>query len=247
MELNDRKPEVNIYNIDKYTYPNIFNIIEQKNIIVYFMILLIILFIQKSTNNFGYVFISICLSFIYIYYNQKISYTNYQFKKKQLDSYVNELNIDPNSLLARDKGLVNILYEARFIKSKSDKQFAKLIDLLENFFITFETLKQNVNNIFLKPTDMIKPFKLNKIQQSILLNDLRDHLERILKHVQTVIYTLPDDKRYLDSYYNFSQLLKNNLSKYYNFIMTKYKFIDHTSQYQVIRTSEDKYGFIDEI
>ena len=94
---------------------------------------------------------------------------------------------------------------------------------------------------------MIKPFKLNKIQQSLLINDLRDQLERILIHVQTIIHVLPSDLRYLDSYYDFSQLLKHNLSRYYNFIMGKYNFIDHTSQYQVLRKTENKYGYLDEI
>ena len=176
LNMEREKAKVNIYNLDSYTSPNIFNIIEKKNIIVYFIILIIILFIQKTTNNFSYVFISICLMCVYVYYTQKISYTNHQYNKQQIIKNTSELNIDPTSLLARDQTLINILYGARFIKSKSQKQFAKLIDLLENFMITFETLKRDVNNIFLKPSDMIKPFKLNKIQQSLLINDLRDQL-----------------------------------------------------------------------
>ena len=236
---------INIYNLNEYSKPNIFNIISNKHIIIYFIIGLVVLYIAINTHKFSYVFISVCLLGIIIYYTQKISYAKFNNRITLKNRYISELNINPESLFNRDNYLVNLLYSARFIKAKSPNDFAKLVLLIEDFLVTFETLKQNKNNIFLKSTDMIKPFELNKIQHSILINDIRDQLERVLKHIQIMIHGLPNEYRYLNSYYNFNQLIRSHLSKYYNRIMSDYNYIDHTSQYHLIRSSENKYDFID--
>lgn len=230
---------INIYNL------NGLEKISNKNIIIYFIIGLIILYIAQSTNNFSYVFIAICLMSIFIYYSQKISFENNKYNIELKNKYMTEMNIDPLSLLARDEYLINLIYSVRFIKYNGYLLYKNLIVYLEDFFITYETLKQNVNNIFLNKTDMIKPFKLNKIQQSLLLNDLRDQLERILKQIESIIYLLPNQQEYINSLYNFSQLIRSHLSRYYNRIMSDYNFFDHTSQYQLIRSSENKYDFLD--
>ena len=230
---------INIYNL------NGLEKISNKNIIIYFIIGLIILYIAQSTNNFSYVFIAICLMSIFIYYSQKISFENNKYNIELKNKYMTEMNIDPLSLLARDEYLINLIYSVRFIKYNGYLLYKNLIVYLEDFFITYETLKQNINNIFLSKTDMIKPFKLNKIQQSILINDLRDQLERILKQIESIIYVLPNQQEYINSLYNFSQLIRSHLSRYYNRIMSDYNYIDHTSQYQLIRSSENKYDFLD--
>ena len=158
---------------------------------------------------------------------------------------MNELEISPHSLLSRDDYLLKLLYSAIFIKLKTPEDYTQLIKYIEDFLVTYETLKQNINNIFLKPTDLIQQLKLSPIQQSILINDVRDQLERILKHIQHIIYKIPSNTRYLDAYYQFFQLIRSHLSRYYNRILSDLKYSDHTSNYQLLRTSEDKYGWLD--
>jgi hypothetical protein len=182
---------------------------------------------------------------IFIYYSQSISHAKYVFKKNKKSENLQELEIDKNSLLSRDDELIELFYSAMFIKVKSPEDYKKLISYIEDFLVTYETLKQNKNNIFLKPTDMIKSFKLSPIQQTILINDIRDQLERILKHSQSIIHKIPSNTRYLDSFYQFNQLIRSHLSRYYNRILSDLNFTDHTSQYQLLRTSEDKYGWLD--
>ena len=86
--------------------------------------------------------------------------------------------------------------------------------------------------------------RLNNSYQQILLNDIRDQLERILLHINTFIHILPNDQEYLNIYYNFFQLIRSHLSMYYNKIISQYGLSDHTHLYQIIRSSENKYGFI---
>ena len=92
---------------------------------------------------------------------------------------------------------------------------------------------------------MLKPFTLRTNHHAILINDLRDQLEMILKQIQTIIYILPQNVIYLNRFYQFNQLIKSHLSRYYNKILFKYNYNDHTSQYLLNRTSEDKYYFLD--
>lgn len=91
---------------------------------------------------------------------------------------------------------------------------------------------------------MIRPFKLKANHHTILINDLRDQIELILKNIQPVIYVLPQDLIYLEAFYQFNQILRSHLSRYYNRILSDHKYNDHTSQYLLIRSSEDKYGFL---
>jgi len=69
--------KIDIFNLHKYGQTSIFNIISNYQIIIYFILLIILLFMTKSVNNFSYVFIAFCLISIYIYYLQSISYANY--------------------------------------------------------------------------------------------------------------------------------------------------------------------------
>jgi hypothetical protein len=160
-------------------------------------------------------------------------------------TYLEELNINPKYFIKQDNYIMELLYKAIFIKYKAPTFYDKMILNIEDFLVTYETLKQNKTNIFLNPKQMIKPAELSKDKQQILINDLRDQLERILKQIETIIYVIPNEHTFLDSYYYFYQLLRNHLSKYYNEMMDKYNINDHTSQYQVLRTGEDKYDFID--
>lgn len=214
-------------------------------LIIYFILLVLLLYIVKRTNNFSYVFIASCLIATYIYLTQKKYNIDEKIKIDKRISDLKELNINENLLLARDKYLVNLLYSARFIKFKEPNAFIKLINYIEDFIVTFETLKQNINNIFLKPDDLIRPLQLNKLQKSILINDLRDQLERIMQHIETFIHVIPNEIRYLNGYYEFSQLIKFHLTKYYQKILIDNNINDHTSQYQLLRSSENKYGFLD--
>ena len=235
---------INIYNLDKYSQPNIYNKIDNNNIVIYSLLSLIILILSYKTNKFSYVFIGICILAITSFYLQKISYSNYHYNLKETEKYIKELNINPELLLTRDKYLIQLLYSMRFLKLTVPKYFKNLILYIEDFIVTFETLKQNVDNIYLKETDLIKKISLNKIQRSIFINDLRDKLERILKYIQTFIHILPNSTNYLDAYYEFNQLLRSHLSRYYNRILADSNFDNHTSNYLLIRSSEDKYDFI---
>jgi len=237
--------KINIYNLKQHIPNSIFSKIGNKQIIIYFIMGIIVLFIAKTTQQFSYVFISICLMSVFIYYSQSISHAKYVFKNNKKTEYLRELELDPQSLLSRDDYLVELFYSAFFIKKMSPDDYKKCIQYIEDFLVTYETLKQNKNNIFLKPTDMIQPFKLSSIQKTILINDIRDQLERILKHIQTIIYKIPSNTRYLDSFYQFNQLMRSHLSRYYNRILSDLNYIDHTSQYQLLRSSEDKYGWLD--
>jgi hypothetical protein len=243
--MEEQTNKINIYNLKKHIPNSIFSKIDNKQMIIYFIIGLFVLFIAKTTGQFSYVFISICLFAIFIYYSQSISHAKYIFKNNKKKEYLNELEISPYSLLSRDDYLVELFYSAIFIKLKTPEDYTKMILYIEDFLVTYETLKQNINNIFLKPTDLIKPFKLSPIQQSILINDIRDQLERTLKHIQNIIHKIPSNTIYLDAYYQFSQLIRSHLSRYYNRILSDLKYTDHTSQYQLLRTSEDKYGWLD--
>jgi len=239
--------EINIFNLYEFRKNDIFARIDNKNLFIYFCIGLIILYIAVYYKKFSYVFISICLFISFIYYSQSISHANYKYGETKKNNFLNKLNIEPNLLITKDDYLIELLSNAYFIKMKSPEDFKKLISLIEDFFIIYESLKQNKNNIFLSKNELIKPVDLNPIQHSILINDIRDQLERILKHIQTIIHKIPHDSNYLDAYYMFNQLIRAHLSRYYNRILSDYKYSDHTSQYQLIRISEDKYGFIDEI
>ena len=196
--------------------------------------------------NYNYIFKLITLIvFCCIYY----LYNRYQSKNilSANIQYLQKLNINNQLLISKDKFIIKLLNDAIFIKYKAPEAFSKLILYIEDFLVTFETLKQNITNIYLDPNQMIQPNKLSNSHQQILINDLRDQLERIMKHIETIIYVIPNDSVYLDNYYNFYQLLRNQLSRYYNRILSMYKINDHTSQYQILRLAENKYDFIDNI
>ena len=177
---------------------------------------------------------------IYIYFKQTNNIID--DKNKQ---YLNELNINTNLLISKDKSIIELLYKSIFIRYKAPLFYAKIILYIEDFLVTFETLRQNITNIYLNPTQLIQPNKLSKSQQQILINDLRDQLERVMKYIESIIHVIPNEKIYLDSYYQFYQSIRIQLSRYYNKIFDMYKINDHTSQYQLLRTSENKYDFID--
>jgi len=196
-----------------------------------------------NINQLIQICILLLLFGIYIYADNKSNNNKLLLKKE----YLKELNINPNLLICRDEFIIELLYNAIFIKYKAPTFYTKMILYIEDFIVSFETLKQNITNIYLNPKQMIQPSKLTNSQQHILLNDLRDQLERVMKHIQTIIHVIPNENIYLDSYYKFYQLIRNQLSRYYNRILSMYKINDHTSQYQLLRTSENKYDFIDNI
>jgi hypothetical protein len=230
MSLNTNP--VNIFNINNFLPNNIFGIIHNKYLVIYFICVLVILFTAKNTNNFSYVFISICIFVIYIYYTQLITHTNITYNQNIENNYLLDLGIDLNTFISKDKYLIKLLHQNMYIKNKNIKIFNNLLLYIEDFLITFETLKSN--NVL-----------LNNTYQQILLNDIRDKLERILSHINTFIYILPNDSGYLNNYYNFSQLIRSHLSIYYNKIINQYGVSDHTNLYQTTRSLENKYGFID--
>lgn len=241
---NNLDENITIFNLYRYDKTNILSYISNKQIIIYGILLIVILFIIKYTNNFSYVFLSICLICTYIYYSQKIVTLNIQKKNNEKKTFLEHLNINSNSLIAKDGELLRILYDGKFIKNKAPDQYKKTIAQIEYFLVIYETLKQNINNIYLTEKDMIRPFKLKSNHHTILINDLRDQIELILKNIQPVIYILPQDLIYLEAFYQFNQILRSHLSRYYNRILSDYKYNDHTSQYILIRSSEDKYGFL---
>lgn len=185
----------------------------------------------------------IILCCIYLLYDRYISNN----KSITLEANLKKLGISNHLLIARDEYLIKLLNDAIFLRYKSPDAFAKMILYIEDFIVLFETLKQNITNIYLNPNQMIQPDKISQSQRLILLNDLRDQLERVMKHIESTIHVIPNESIYIDSYYNFYQLIRNQLSRYYNRILSMYKINDHTSQYQLLRTSENKYDFIDNI
>jgi hypothetical protein len=236
--------KANIFNLYNYKPTNIFSKFSNKQIIIYFILGLLTLYVATYSKNVSYIIIIICLICIYIYYSQTISNINSQLIDEKNKNQIKYLEITDFHLISRDYDLINILYEARFIKERSPDMYTKLIEYIEQFLMIFESLKRNINNIYLKPSNMIKPLSLTTIQKTILINDLRDQLEKILKHIQKIIHNIPHYTHYLDSYYKFSQYIRSHLSRYYNRILSDNNINDHTSQYQLIRSSENKYDFI---
>ena len=155
------------------------------------------------------------------------------------------INIPNNNYHNNDTKITDILNKAIFIKSYDKLAYDKLIEIIDNFLIIYTSLEKNISNIFLNENQYIQPTPLTKSQQQILINDLRDTIERIFKHLDTLIYIIPNDLIYLDAYYKFYQELRIILSTYYNNILIKYNINDHTSQYILNRTSQSKYDFID--
>jgi hypothetical protein len=245
--------DINLHNIHKYENYiftdninlSIFSKISNNQLLVYFILLIVLLLIAKYSNNFNYVFICFILISIFIYYSQKISTANYIKNTKETTKYLLALGIDKFSLIAKENEILKILYDAKFIKEYANIRYKNMINRVENFLVIYETLDKNINNIYLQKNDMVKPFTLRSNHHAILINDLRDQLEMILKDIQTVIYVLPQDLIYLEAFYQFSQIMKSHLSRYYNKILFKYNYNDHTSQYLLNRTSENKYYFLD--
>lgn len=230
------------YDLHKYINPNLFNLIDNYQIIVYFIIILTVLYIAKNTKNTSYTIISLFLFILLLYNDHKKYYSKHLDKTKQKIE-LTKIGISENSLINDNPDLIKILYNADFIRNKSNKYYSNLINMIEYYLTIYETLKKNVNNINLIKGTMIKPFKLNKSHHTILINDLRDQLEAILQFNDTFIHILPNEDRYLEAYYQFKQLIKLYLSRYYNEILTIYNYIDHSSNYELYR-SQAKYGFL---
>ena len=230
------------YDLHKYINPNLFNLIDNYQLIIYFTIILTILYIAKNTKNTSYTIISIFLFILLLYNDHKNYYSKHLNRTKQRIELI-KIGISENSLINGNSELIKILYDADFIRNKSSKYYSNLINMIEYYLTIYETLKQNVNNIKLTKDSMIKTFKLNKSHHLILINDLRDQLDAILQFNDTFIHILPNEDEYLKAYYQFKQLIKLYLSRYYNEILTIYNYIDHTSNYQQYST-QTKYGFL---
>jgi hypothetical protein len=141
---------------------------------------------------------------------------------------IEEIKIEEKQLIANDAKLLEILHNIKSINPYITNFYDKLNELLEDFYATHKTLLLNVNNIYIKPNELVKPFKLNIVHRNILKNDLRDQLERILKHIEEMIYVIPSQEMYLNAYYNFNKLINEHLSKMYSQINT-------IPQYQIYR------------
>lgn len=218
-----------------------------KQLIIYFVSCLIIIYIAtvaKASNNFSYVYIASLILIVYIAYQQIIKKERTESKVNIRIDKINLLGLDKSSLITRDDNLIDILYDGKFIRQKSNKIYNDLLNYIETFLIIYESLKRNKNDIFLNPNDMVKPLKLTKVHKNILINDLRDQLERIMKHIGSFVHIMPHETNYLDGYYKFCQLLRSHLSRYYNRILSDNNFEDYTSQYLLNRSSENKYDFI---
>lgn len=232
------------HDLYKYINPDLFNLIGNYQMIIYFIITLTILYIAKNTKNTSYTIISIFLFMILLYNDHKKLFSKHLNKTKQNLELI-KIGIPEDSLIKNNSELTKLLYDADYIRFKSNQYYNDLINMIEYYLTIYETLKQNVNNIKLTKDSMIKPFKLNKSHHSILINDLRDQLEKILQHINNFVHILPNEDRYLNIYYRFKQLIKLYLSRYYNEILTIYNYIDHTSNYELNRTLNDnKYGFL---
>lgn len=172
------------------------------------------------------IFIVVFLIFLIIKYNPL----------KMNNNYLEELEIGKKQLIAGDDKLIEILYNIRGINLYINKFYNKLYELLEDFYVTHRTLLLNVNNIYLKPNEFVKPFKLNIVHRNMLKNDLRDQLERILKHIEEMIHTIPSQQLYLNAFSNFNKLINEHLSKMYS-------QIDKIPEYQINRKNEN-YDFL---
>lgn len=174
-----------------------------------------------------FIFIVIIITLLLIKYNffKEISNSN-------INNYIEKLGIDNRPLISEDVKLLEILYNIRGINPYITKYYNKLYDLLEDFYAMQKTLLLNVNNIYLKPNELVKPFKLNVVHRDILKNDLRDQLERILKHMEEIIYIIPSQQMYLDAFSNFNKLINEHLSKMY------IKVVD-LPQYQIMRNDKN--------
>jgi hypothetical protein len=228
---------INKKDMDTYYLPNNTFAKNTKNFLNYYFIvfcfILIIIFYNDTIINDKLstpfkIILGMCFIIIYASYPQIINYiyNNHSTKYKQQT----KSNIQPDIYLSK------LLNQHEKISKKAPKEFNKLRELIKDFLLTHHILLSNNR----KNT-------LTKTQLKISINDLRDQLERILKYSQTLIHLMPHDKTYLDEFFIFNQLLKQCLSNYYNEIISIYGINDHTHQYELLRSSENKYGYVDMI
>jgi hypothetical protein len=219
-----------------------FNKFTKTNIIIYSIILVLILFLIKNNVNIAYIIISLFIFSFYIYHNQTISYENLLSDRKTKNKYIDYIGTTNESFLSKDLKLLEILYSARYLKLEAPIHYNELLILMDDFFVTYTTLKKNVNNIYIQKDNIIQPIKLNPATQTILINDLRDQLERILKHMDMFILQISANTRYTISLYYVNQQIKSRLSKYYNEILNKFDM--YPTKYEILRSNEDKYDFL---
>jgi hypothetical protein len=195
--MNFEQNHVNLYNLSDYLPNNIFAHVQNNKIISYYVIGCFILAITTYETNThtkntytSKIIIGICFLAIYIYYSQLIDHTNKTEKIARKNKNLIKLKINKFSPISSDNYLLELLNKSDHIHVKAPIAFSNLLKLIEDFLSIYNVLKSNKNTS--QPP-------INQMQ-IILINDLRDKLERILKYSQTMIHLMPHNKLYLDDF-----------------------------------------------
>jgi hypothetical protein len=130
-----------------------------------------------------------------------------------------------------------LIYKIRIL-NLPNKELKTLIEYLDDFLVLFKIIDNNrFNNL------ITKDIELNIHQQQLLLNDIREKMNKINKYVDTFIHIIPYHIKYLDEYYNFCISLKTYLSNNYYYLLNKYNINIVESDYNLLDKS-NKYDYI---
>ena len=118
---------------------------------------------------------------------------------------------------------INLLLLRYKIFKLPNKESKVLQEYLDEFLVLFKMIDNNID--------------LNISQQQLLLNDIREQMNKINKYIDTFIHIIPYHIKYLDEYYNFCISLKTYLSNKYYYLLNKYNITIVESDYNTLDNS----------
>ena len=207
-------------------------------IIILYILLIILLFIIKVFNISEYLTLGLILLYCYILYiNGYISFIDKE--DNEIYNYIININPEFKDNLLKDKKLSLLIYNIKIL-NLPNKELKTLIEYLDTFLILFKIID---NNKFNNDNFITKNIELNIHQQQLLLNDIREQMNKINKYVDTFIHIISYHIKYLDEYYNFCISLKTYLSNKYYYLLNKYNINIVESDYNLLDKS-NKYDYI---
>jgi hypothetical protein len=207
---------------------------NSNQIIILYILLIILLFIIKVFNISEYLTLGLILIILYI--NGYISFIDKE--NDEIYNYIININPEIKDSL-KDKNLLLLIYKIRIL-NLPNKELKTLIEYLDDFLVLFKTID---NNRFNDNNLITKDIELNIHQQQLLLNNIREQMNKINKYVDTFIHIIPYHIKYLDEYYNFCISLKTYLSNNYYYLLNKYNINIVESDYNLLDKS-NKYDYI---
>jgi hypothetical protein len=118
---------------------------------------------------------------------------------------------------------INLLLLRYKIFKLPNKESKVLQEYLDEFLVLFKMIDNNID--------------LTISQQQLLLNDIREQMNKINKYIDTFIHIIPYHIKYLDEYYNFCISLKTYLSNKYYYLLNKYNITIVESDYNTLDNS----------